>query len=485
MSDLKSNIYIGIIVDNNDPDKMGRCKIRVKNIYDKIPDEDLPWASPWKDLNGNSFILPEKGKVVSVVFDNGNKYKPEYIYANHYNANLEQKLKDLEGDDYMSMRAVVFDHKTQIYSNDSEGLKIDYKLSNININGNGNINMNLRDSNSRLMLGSDDASQSAVLGNNFMDWMDTLVNELLTGPYLDSTGVKVVTQPGLVKVLSKYKSIRKDFLSNNVWVADNNDIKAQDRVYIGQSGDNWKSTRDQNNLTSVDNSGQYNPEQRPDNGRVSLKSESSAPPDITQSTIGSENLPSLPRPLISEFQNGRIPLERLKQNKNLAKFLDSPRDHLLTNASDALDALVAAYNAASFPGKQPLQFTDGYRPYEAQQSLWNRLGSGLAARPGRSNHGWGIAIDVWYGVRTSLCKNNKKRAAGYKHPVYQWLHKNAWKFGFYNPVPLRDGLRTDEWWHWEYWGSKGEPEPLIAAYSEPFTSDDIAIIKSYGGSYYA
>jgi hypothetical protein len=89
--ELKDGTFIGIVIDNNDPKKMGRVKARVVNIFDEIPDEDIPWSSPWKDLNGNSFNLPDVGKIVSIVFDQGNPYKPEYIYADHYNIDYQQK----------------------------------------------------------------------------------------------------------------------------------------------------------------------------------------------------------------------------------------------------------------------------------------------------------------------------------------------------------------------------------------------------------
>ena len=55
----------------------------------------MPWAKPWKDLNGNGFNIPDIGKVVTVVFESGNEYKPEYIYSDHFNVNLEKKLLEL------------------------------------------------------------------------------------------------------------------------------------------------------------------------------------------------------------------------------------------------------------------------------------------------------------------------------------------------------------------------------------------------------
>src|ERR1035437_6593283 len=110
----KMRTYIGIVEVNIDPKKLGRCRIRVVDIFDNIPTNDIPWSSSWKDLNGNAFNVPEVGKIVTVVFDSGNIYKPEYIYADHYNINLEKKLSDISNSDYPTMKSLIFDHKTQI-----------------------------------------------------------------------------------------------------------------------------------------------------------------------------------------------------------------------------------------------------------------------------------------------------------------------------------------------------------------------------------
>jgi hypothetical protein len=42
--------YIGKVEDNKDPQKLGRLKIRVMDVYEDLEIEDIPWASPWKDL---------------------------------------------------------------------------------------------------------------------------------------------------------------------------------------------------------------------------------------------------------------------------------------------------------------------------------------------------------------------------------------------------------------------------------------------------
>lgn len=251
--------YIGVVEDNVDPKKQGRLKIRVLDVYDDLKVEDIPFASPWKDLNGNGFNVPEKGKVLLVIFDQADEYKPEYISAEHYNINLEKKIASLEGTNYTSMKSLIFDHKTQIYVNDEEGLKIDYKYNNINVQENS-IDLNLKDNNRSLNLGDATAGQQAILGNHWMDWFDEFVDNLMGtngGPYLGNMGAPVVANPGLIQVLQKYKQLRDPvFLSHHVNIVDNNKIttvKNTHREDTSQLGDSWNSTKTDNNLTSKTN----------------------------------------------------------------------------------------------------------------------------------------------------------------------------------------------------------------------------------------
>ena len=249
---LKNQTFVGVVEDNKDPKKRGRCKVRVYTIYNDIPTADLPWATPFKDLNGNVFVPPEIGKIVSIIFNSGNIYKPEFVYAQHYNVNLEKKLQTLSDQGYISMRALMFDHKTQIYSNDDEGLMVDYKLNNINI-VDKSININLKDNFGNLNLGDASANQQAILGNNFLDWFDEFVDNLLGtsgGPYLGNLGEPVVANPDFIECLNKYQALKTPkFLSKNVNIVDNDQVSKKDRPIDGQLGDNWKSTVLNNNLS--------------------------------------------------------------------------------------------------------------------------------------------------------------------------------------------------------------------------------------------
>jgi hypothetical protein len=247
--------YIGVVVDNIDPDKQGRLKIKVLDVYEDMKDEDLPWASPWKDLSGNQFNVPEKGKVLVVVFEQGDVNKPEFIFSEHYNVNLENKIKELSSSDYTSMKSLLFDHKTQIYVNDSEGLKIDHKYNNINIKANG-IDMNLKDNQGLINIGDSTANQQVILGNNFLNWFDEFIDTMLNNTaFLGNAGSPVLTNPPLTKLLLKYKS-QKDpmFLSHHVNVVDNDavsSVRLDKREEIAQSGDTWKSTKEENKVTQT------------------------------------------------------------------------------------------------------------------------------------------------------------------------------------------------------------------------------------------
>jgi len=246
-----SKTFIGKVEDNSDPKRLGRCRVRVLNMFDDIPVESIPWATPHKDLNGNQFILPEVGKIVTVTFDHGKYYMPVYSYAQHYNVNLEEKLTDLDQSSYTSMRSLMFDHKTQVFSNDSDGLMVDYKFNQINIQE-STIDINLKDNGGKLSLGTNNATQEAILGTNFLNWFDEFVENLLgqnAGPYLGNIGAPVIPNPAMINVLLKYKALKDPkFLSDNVYINDNGYVNTVDRISNGQIGDNWRSTVEENEL---------------------------------------------------------------------------------------------------------------------------------------------------------------------------------------------------------------------------------------------
>jgi len=494
-----SRTYIGIVEDNNDPKKLGRCRVRVIDIFDNIPVGDIPWASPWKDLNGNGFNVPEKGKILTVVFDSGNIYKPEYIYAEHYNVNLERKLQSLSDEDYTSMKSVIFDHSTQIYRNESEGLKIDHEYSNINLDKWGNILFNLRDNKSVITVGSKDADEEAVLGTTFFSWMDELM-DVLSGvsgsPYVAGS-VPVLANVNLSKTILKYKALRSRFLSQHVKIAKNRQIIPQKRPYIKQGGDSWKSTEIENELVFVD-SDVYKPRSEfysEFEGRSvdyeSLSNLGDNPAAFSATDYGEAVNYDIPTSSLdpSKFENGKIPISNLIKSRwangdNKTKWISTTiagttNAYLTKEAAQAFDNLFDLYDKSDFPGKGPIIITDGYRNYDDQVKTYNKYGAGFAAKPGTSNHGWGLAMDI-SGMANpfgSIKKNATDRASAFRTPIYQWFFANSYKFGIYNPLSLRDGVKTDEYWHWEFNGDKGVPQKQFIEYTKTFTNTDVGVLR--------
>lgn len=245
--------YVGIVEDNNDPKKLGRVRIRVLDVFDNTPKDDLPWANPWKDLVGDEFKIPDIGKVVTVVFENANINNPEFVFSDHYNINLEKKLTQLSESNYATMKSLIFDHKTQIYVNDEEGLKLDHKFNNVNIKDKS-IDINLKDNFGRINIGTSNSTQRIILGDNFLNWFDDFVNVMLGGkggPFLGNLQAPVVATPALIDLLIQYQEMKEPkFLSKNVYSSDNETIEKLDRIADGQLGDDWQSTVQENKLTT-------------------------------------------------------------------------------------------------------------------------------------------------------------------------------------------------------------------------------------------
>lgn len=253
--DLEHIEIPGVVVDVKDPMKKGRIKVKVLNVYDTLNTEDIPWASQGKSVDGMEFRIPRIGQVVAVNFINGDIYMPEYSMAEHFNINLQKKLESLTDEEYPKFTAIHFNEETQIFENSSKGLMIDHKMQQINLKEDS-INLNLKDNNSLLHLGSSDADQEALLGTHFIEWLDTLIASLRGdngGPYFGNMGSPVVAAPDLLQVLAKYEAIKvPKFLSQRVFIVDNNQVNLIDRPKEAQTGDKWKSTVT-NNTTTVTN----------------------------------------------------------------------------------------------------------------------------------------------------------------------------------------------------------------------------------------
>ncbi len=64
--DTIENYYIATVVDNNDPDKIGRVRVKINHLHYNIPDSDCPWAYQDRSFTSN---IPEVGDKVRVYFE--------------------------------------------------------------------------------------------------------------------------------------------------------------------------------------------------------------------------------------------------------------------------------------------------------------------------------------------------------------------------------------------------------------------------------
>ncbi len=149
--------------------------------------------------------------------------------------------------------------------------------------------------------------------------------------------------------------------------------------------------------------------------------------------MGYEAAQSAVRALGVTGSNGNLP-------SNMLESIGVGSLKALPPAARAIKALRAA---AAQQGIN-IGVTDAYRPLADQERLKRQKGR-LAATPGRSNHGWGLAFDLSDAGR-SLQRGSR---------AFQWLAANAPRFGIFGPL-----ASPFEMWHWEFRGG-GSRSPAV------------------------
>jgi D-alanyl-D-alanine carboxypeptidase len=122
---------------------------------------------------------------------------------------------------------------------------------------------------------------------------------------------------------------------------------------------------------------------------------------------------------LAAYGNGKIPATALGKVGETGHKLWAP-------AAESLTKMIADAKKDGVT----IGITDSYRSYDEQVDVARRKGlysqGGLAAKPGTSEHGWGMATD--------LDLNSKAQA---------WVRKHGEEYGFVENVPR-------EPWHWAY-----------------------------------
>jgi predicted chitinase len=107
-SDIRNGHWLGEVVDNKDPLKNGRCRVRVFGKFDSLPNESVPWASAGNRSGAGQHTVPVIGEIVEVTFDNGNIYAPVYGEIVNQNKNLKDKVIGKE-EESSQVNSIVFD----------------------------------------------------------------------------------------------------------------------------------------------------------------------------------------------------------------------------------------------------------------------------------------------------------------------------------------------------------------------------------------
>jgi hypothetical protein len=140
------------------------------------------------------------------------------------------------------------------------------------------------------------------------------------------------------------------------------------------------------------------------------------------------------------YANGRIPADVLCPPEF------APGHMLRCDAAERLTALSARFEREF---GYPIPLTDSYRSYAMQIAVKDTKPH-LAAIPGTSNHGWGLAIDL------------DDPIAGGSSPEYVWLRLHAPDYGWDNPSWAQlDGAKPEPW-HFEFFAAGSIPNRAIS-----------------------
>src|SRR5690606_18411309 len=119
------------------------------------------------------------------------------------------------------------------------------------------------------------------------------------------------------------------------------------------------------------------------------------------------------------WRNGRVPVDELCA----VEF--APGALLRCDAAYALELLNVEYRAEF---GEDIGVVSSYRTYDEQVRLKAQKGW-LAATPGRSNHGWGVAVDL----------AGMGALGDFSSPRHRWMVEHGPAYGWHHPRGMRPG----------------------------------------------
>ena len=128
------------------------------------------------------------------------------------------------------------------------------------------------------------------------------------------------------------------------------------------------------------------------------------------------------------YPNGQLPASAL------CPLYAFPDQSLSRDAAMAFNAMSNAYQQQT---GSALCVADSYRSYPEQVAVKLER-PGLAATPGTSQHGLGLAVDLCGGVQD------------FSAPAHLWMQQRAPLYGWFHPAWAEPSGALPEPWHWEF-----------------------------------
>ncbi len=230
----------------------------------------------------------------------------------------------------------------------------------------------------------------------------------------------------------------------------------------------------------------------------------------SNSTVVSGSYPPIVKTLIDNgasngnVEVGNIKLKTVNEISGVKQNVPAERRKMISEAVDALIEMLKDFvtfaKEASYPSKDGnyIAINSLYRSYEYQKMLYDESkGDGSVARPGTSNHSWGLAVDLsflaqktgtyftkdeWTPISTS---SNKEGFSLEYNPSLKWFLDNGYKYGFIIPQTLRDSSGIDEYWHFEYHGTSAKclysKSPKTYTYTAKIDANYKPVVKNPKG----
>jgi hypothetical protein len=468
--------YIGVVEDVADPLRLGRARVRIESLHGRttdkkfIPTEYLPWYEP--SSRGLSFATECVGRVVYVAFETDDYYKGSFFADEHYNLNLQDKLDSYSLDDYQKFYAFNFDSDLQHYYEPHKGLIYDYKKSYILISDESDISICLKDNTSSMYIGSEDASQAMMLGDNWMNWMDTLIKTLQTVSFIGNLGAPVVPSPGMIAIIEQYNILRSSFLSKHIFVANNNNIKSNDRKFDKELwSDNYKN---ENNISNPKPSNIISTPAPPVKRKEGVSNPSKPVFKIPSNSAEKKMVTTIQYAGMDDdvkmrfinptsISNGKYDISSLRVSSYLKKNysdINDERQYLLEEVATSLDKMLDDFNLIKDSSFADIAATKGYVNYDRQSNA-KKLNSSLPS-PGTDPFGYANQVEltisnpytsdpVYQNIDDAYFDyfNNKYNQEVPELKTFDWLMKNSKKYDI-----VLAGTKTNtgsyQWWHFIY-----------------------------------